>query len=107
MTRVRLPDRRPIETREIVHNGMSFTVSMGWGEDVGEDRSGAALEVFITPRKGGSDMAAILSEMGFIVSQARRAGVPIGRLRGGMQRDDQGRPETIIGLTLDAMRDAE
>ena len=108
MTRIKLPDRRPAWTREIVHDNQIYTVCMGWGEEPGEDRNGAALEVFITPSgKSGSMMAAMLAEVGFLISQCRRAGVPIGRLCGGMQRNDQGHPETVIGATLDNMGDSE
>lgn len=104
MTRVRFPNRRPIETIELEHDGQVFTVSCGWGEDPGEERYGAALEVFVQPRKGGSMLSAMLSEFGFLVSQARRAGVTIDRLRGGMQRGDQGKPETVFGAILDRMK---
>ena len=106
MTRVLLPARRQIETCEIEAAGQTFTVSVGRGQAVGEPANGAAVEVFIKPAKGkaGSLMDAMLAEAGFIASQALRHGAALGRLRGGMQRNDAGEPETPIGAALDAMR---
>jgi hypothetical protein len=68
MSRIRLPDRRQNETREIVVDGRRFTLTVGFGP------GGLPLEVFADGHREGSDMQAILHDACIVISHALQHG---------------------------------
>jgi hypothetical protein len=69
-SRVRLPNRRRAETRELTIGNMPFTVTVGFDAD---DRP---QEVFLDGPKTGSTMSAILGDAAVTISIALQFGIP-------------------------------
>lgn len=112
MTRAHLPNRRPGQSFEIEHydplaapagqGGMAlrFHVSIGAYED------GTPGEVFVTAlgKAGrGSMLEALARDAAILISLGMQYGVSISLMRGAVSRDEQNRPQTLVGAVLDAM----
>ncbi len=102
MSRAFLPDRRASETVTMIHDGFKFDLSTGYYED------GGVGEAFVHARgrNVNSTLANIIQDAAIIISLARQWGVPIEKMREGVLRDEDGKPATIIGCALDAVRRA-
>ncbi len=99
MHRHRLPDRRRAETRQVIHKGQTFAVSVGFFAD------GRPAECFISSVKTGSDFAAIANDAAVAASIALQYGVPLEALASAMSRDQQGHPGSVLGAILNAIVD--
>ena len=99
MARETLSGRRATETFSFVHNQQSFTVS------VGRHKDGKLFEVFLSSGKTGTDVQAIARDTMILISIALQYGTPEDVLRQAVTRDEQGQPASLVGATLDAIRD--
>lgn len=102
MTRTRLPDRRPAETRELCHQGQRFTVTVGF------DLTGRPLEVFADGRT--SQLGHAISDACVAVSLALQHGCPpqvlvsaMGRVPDHMQGEDRCAPASFVGCIAEAV----
>lgn len=104
MTRERLPDRRPSNTMELVHDWRTYSVTIGF--DVERNRIG---EVFTHGAKIGSAMDAILDDACVALSLLLQHGVEPSTIAGRMGRLGDGKtPASIIGSLTDLLaREAE
>jgi len=99
MTRRRLPDRRPGITAELIHDGRTYAVSVGF------DPADAWLgEVFAHGAKVGSNMDGILDDACIALSLLLQHGVEPAALAGTMGRlGDGSTPTSIIGALADLL----
>ena len=99
MTRERLPDRRPCDTMELMHDWRTYSVTVGF--DVTRNRIG---EVFTHGAKIGSAMDAILDDACVAISLLLQHGVEPATLATSMGRLGDGRtPASIIGSLTDLL----
>ncbi len=92
MPRERLPNRRPIETVGVTHEGSAYAVTLVFDPSTGEVR-----EIF-TQGKVGSDMDAILADTSIILSILLQHGVQPSLFSSSMGRlGASGEPASIIG----------
>lgn len=94
MTRVHLPNRRPSETIEFIHEGHTFLGSVSY------DRAGRPLEVFLTTGKPGTGVETVSRDAAVAVSLALQHGTPLKTLRHAMTRLDTGLPAGPLGVLL-------
>jgi hypothetical protein len=76
MTRERLPDRRPSETRAVAWRGGALAVTAGF-----DPATGAVREVFASGYRFGSDLQATIDDACVIVSIALQHGARPAELR--------------------------
>jgi len=98
MIRVRLPNRRRAITHDLVVGRAHYTATIGFDE-IGRPR-----ELFLDGAKAGSDMAAVLDDVGVAVSVALQSGVNAAAMAVSAGR--AGSPPTaisIIGAALDLL----
>lgn len=105
MTRTNLPNRRPNETLELSHRGLTFYVTVGF-----DPVTGAPLEVFGSTPHAGSDFAILLSDACVILSIALQHGIVPSALSKTMQwspvmgqADKTSEPASVIGAILVAL----
>jgi ribonucleoside-diphosphate reductase alpha chain len=67
--RERLPNRRAAVTHDLVVGAASYSATLGF------DRAGRPREVFLSGAKSGSDMGAVLADVGVAISVALQCGV--------------------------------
>ncbi len=93
MARQRLPNRRPNETVDVVHEGRAYAVTLGF-----EPTTGAVREIFSHGAKVGSAMDGILSDICIILSILLQHGVDPSSFVGSMGRlGPGGEPASIVG----------
>lgn len=95
-----LPTRRRHTTLKIVsrvRNAHSVYIGY-WRFD-----DGPLGEVFISGGKSGSHMDALQREIATMISIALQYGIPLKELADNVQREPDGKPETVIGEVLDAL----
>ena len=103
MTRIPLPNRRAGETFEVRHGQLSFWITVGFLQD------GAPMEVFAS-MKGrktsplSSDVEAIARDAGILISIALQFGASLSLLREAATREESGKPASLLGAILDAMK---
>jgi hypothetical protein len=105
MNRARLPNRRPNQTIDLHHKGMTFNVTVGF-----DAMTGAPMEVFGNASKAGSDFAALLADACVILSLALQHGIQPSALSKTMQwtpvmgqADKVSEPASVIGAILVAL----
>jgi hypothetical protein len=99
MTRQRLPHRRPSITAELVHDGHTYAVSIGF--DPSDGRVG---EVFTHGAKVGSAMDGILDDACIALSLLLQHGIEPSALASSMGRLGDGTsPASIIGALADLL----
>lgn len=101
MNRMRLPDRRRADTRAFEHDGMRFTVTIGF---YGDGRPG---EVFAHGARAGSMMDGILDDACVALSLLLQHGVAPHNLAASMGRQGDDRPASIIGAVVDLLASEE
>lgn len=99
MNRARLPDRREADTFEVMHNGVSFSVTVGRYHD------GRAAEVFVDGLKVGTDMREAVRDAALAVSIALQHGCPLETLTRAVARDSEGRPLSVVGTVMDIIEE--
>ncbi|MBI5111842.1 MAG: hypothetical protein HZA68_07705 [Rhodovulum sp.] len=97
MTRAVLPERRAVETFDLWHDSMSFTVSIGFYDD------GRPGEVFVTGTKAGSGVEAVSRDGAILISLALQHGVPVDVIRHAVTRTAGDEPSSIIGAVVDRL----
>ncbi|CAL8972795.1 hypothetical protein RHODGE_RHODGE_01008 [Rhodoplanes serenus] len=97
MTRAILPERRAVETFDLRHDSMSFTVSIGFYDD------GRPGEVFVTGTKAGSGVEAVSRDGAILISLALQHGVPVDVIRHAVTRTAGDEPSSIIGAVVDRL----
>lgn len=100
MSRAHLPNRRPGESFNVLHNGAQFIVTIGQYED------GKPGEVFVsaTGNAGkGSDIEALARDAAILMSLGIQYGVPLATMRAAVTRGESGEPATLVGAVLDAV----
>lgn len=97
MTRDVLPERRAVETFDLWHDSMSFTVSIGFYDD------GRPGEVFVTGTKAGSGVEAVSRDGAILISLALQHGVPVDVIRHAVTRTAGDEPSSIIGAVVDRL----
>jgi len=95
--RITLPNRRPSETFDVVHNDQCFHVS------VGTDARGSIAEIFISSEKPGSYIEAAARDAAILASLALQHGCPVDTMRHALTRDHDGSPATIVGAVIWAL----
>jgi hypothetical protein len=95
MTRDRLPNRRPCESLNFTHGGMSYIASIARYSD------GRLAEIFITNPKVGSDADAGAKDSAVVCSLALQYGVPVETISKALLRDVKGNPSSPLGAALD------
>ena len=105
MNRAQLPNRRPNQTIDLQHKGMTFNVTVGF-----DATTGAPMEVFGNASKAGSDFAALLADACVILSLALQHGIQPSALSKTMQwtpvfgmADKVSEPASVIGAILVAL----
>lgn len=105
MTRAQLPNRRPNQTIDLQHKGMTFHVTVGF-----DAKTGAPMEVFGNASKAGSDFAVLLSDACVILSIALQHGILPSELSKTMQwtpvvgmAGKLREPASVIGAILVAL----
>ena len=101
MSRRILPARRGSTTFTMLWQGTKFEVSLGTFPD-----DGCAAEVFISATKPGSQVQSIGRDAAILLSLALQHGVPLGLIRHAISRDEQERPQSIVGAVVDAFAEA-
>ena len=89
--RNRLPNRRPHETFDFVHDGVAYTMSVG------------DAEVFVSCSKNTSTYEALARDAAVLISLALQYGTPAEVMRGAITRLDNGEPASLTGRMLDEM----
>ena len=109
MTRINLPERRPNQTIDLKHKGMTFSVTLGF-----DPRDGRPMEVFGQSPHAGSDFAMLLSDACVILSIALQHGIKPSELSKTMQWSpvvgEAGRtsePSSVIGAIVVALVEME
>jgi len=99
--RERLPQRRPAEVVEFIHNGHLYRATLGFY--VAEDRLTPERlgEVFITAGKSGGHLDIAMHDAAIAVSLALQHGASPESLRHAFLRDAKGRPEGALGALFD------
>jgi len=110
MIRHRLLNRRPNESREIISDGRSYHVTIGF------DESGSPREVFIRDAKPGSALDTLLDDASVVISIALQHGITPAALAysmsrvptaplapGGLDRGGDRCPGSVIGAALDLL----
>jgi hypothetical protein len=100
MTRDRLPNRRPCETLNFTHGGMSYIASIARYSD---DR---LAEIFITSPKVGSDADAGAKDSAVVCSLALQYGVPVETISKALLRDARGGASSPLGAALDLLAES-
>ena len=91
--RQRLPNRRPNETVEVVHEGRTYAVTLGFDPATGEVR-----EIFTHGAKVGSAMDGILDDVCILLSVLLQHGVEPASFAGSMGRlGRSGELASIVG----------
>ena len=99
MTRERLPNRRPNETRALVFGGMNFAVTISFFP-----ANGRPGEVFASGAKSGCDLDYLLDDACVALSLLLQHGVEPAALVGSMGRAGDGStPASIIGALVDRL----
>lgn len=91
-----LPQRRQQMTVSTVHKQQRFEVSFGLFDD------GTPAEVFISATKPGGDFHSLANDAAVVLSLALQHGVPLLTIRNAMAREENGRPQSIVGAVVDA-----
>jgi hypothetical protein len=94
--RERLPNRRRCEIVATEFRGRQFAILIGRFAD------GAIAEVFVEPRRVGSDGAEDSRDVGIVLSLALQFGVPLESMRAAVSRAE-GRPTSLTGHVLDVL----
>ena len=118
LTRQRLPNRRPSETRELQLPHATVVATVGFDPTDGRPR-----ELFLSGAKDGTEMAAILDDTSVVVSVALQHGVTAAALAKSVARvpaaplvpTDLAKPPrsmhtvpaSVIGAALDLLREFE
>ncbi len=101
MPRLRLPNRRPHETGNLIFRGTAYMVGIGRFSD------GKIAEVFIECAKGSSDLAADARDAAVCLSLALQYGTPAEAIRAAVTRDAFGQPSGIVGAVLDLLAEED
>jgi hypothetical protein len=107
--RQRLPDRRGGEVLEVYAGTAEIGISK-WIVTVGRRGRlglGEVAEVFIASGKSGTDVNIMALELGILASLCLQHGVTAETIRHAMPRDDQGRPQGVIGELFDELQRGE
>lgn len=100
MTRTQIPNRRPSETFEFIHEGHKFLGSVSY------DCFGHPVEVFLSTGKPGSGIEAASRDAAVAASLAIQHSTPLDTLRKAMTRLDDGSPAGPLGKLLDLVAGA-
>lgn len=92
-----LPDRRSAETLDFSHDGIRYTLTVGFYPD------GQPGEIFIDGPKAGSGAQVNATDAAVILSIAMQHGVPVATLRAAVSRNAAGEPTGPIGAVLDLL----
>jgi hypothetical protein len=104
--REKLPLRRSSEVVAFNHisplgHPTSYTATIGYYPD------GRIGEVFVDGKMSSSEAGALAHDAAVLISIALQHGVPMIEMQSAMGRGDDHRPHSIIGSTLDLLRDEE
>lgn len=99
-TRHHLPQRRPLETFNLTHLGITYSVGVGRYLD------GRIGEVFINSDKVGTAADVLARDAAVILSLAFQHGITPAELSHAVTRDLDGKPSGLIGTILEHI-DAE
>ncbi len=118
LTRQRLPNRRPSETRELQLPHATVTACVGFDPADGRPR-----ELFLSGAKDGTEMAAILDDTSVVISVALQHGIPAAALAKSVARipaaplvptdlatatgQAHTAPASVIGAALDLLLEFE
>jgi hypothetical protein len=106
-SRVRLPNRRRAETRELTIGNLTLTATVGF------DPAWRPVEVFLCGAKDGSGLAAILDDTSVVISVALQHGIRAAALAKSIARIPENlegpaiKPASPIGAALDLLVDIE
>ena len=92
-----LPARRSAETLDFSHDGIRYTLTVGFYPD------GRPGEIFIDGPKAGSGAQVNATDAAVILSIAMQHGVPVETLRAAVSRNAAGEPTGPIGAVLDLL----
>jgi hypothetical protein len=96
MSRIRLPNRRAHELRDMDFNGKRFVVGFGQYDD------GRIAELFIdTAKPGATDLDHVARDAAVSASLGLQSGVDIETLRAAVSRDSDGGSAGLLGAALD------
>jgi ribonucleoside-diphosphate reductase alpha chain len=97
-----LPDRRLGHTINLEYGGQRavFSVTVGYFPDTGEPA-----EVFISGAKAGSDVEGIARDSAVLLSLALQYNVPLTTIAHAITREQNGKPQTIIGKVVDLLQE--
>lgn len=99
MTRHKLPNRRPSETRRVDSGDHTFYMTVGYDQ-------GQPYEIFVTGRgKSGTVFDYLLSDVGVLISLALQHGVSVADLADAMVRREDGEPGSVVGQVLAEIAD--
>ncbi len=94
-TRIRLPNRRPNETADLLFEGQRYHVTVGFAQD------GQPREVFCHGAKVGSNMDLLLDDACVALSLLLQHGIEPRGLTHSMGRLGDGAAASIIGALVD------
>jgi hypothetical protein len=94
-----LPQRRRSQTFDISFGGLarSHTITAGYYDD------GKLGEVFINGGKSGEQVEAIARDGAVILSVALQYGADLNSIKSAITRDEQGAPQSIVGVVVDRL----
>lgn len=98
--RERLPDRRSSETIKATitkpgGGALTMYVTTGLYQD------GRPGEIFLTGKKTGSELEAVMMDAGILASLALQFGAPIEEIAAALNRQEDGTAASYIGAALD------
>jgi hypothetical protein len=96
--RAKLPNRRRHHALNVEHNGHPFALGFS------SYRDGSPAEIFLSSPKVGTAIEAVARDAAIIVSIALQHSADLEVLAHAITRDDDGRPASLIGTALDALR---
>lgn len=99
--RRRLPNRRPIDTTKLSVGGQTYFISLGIDPTAADVR-----EVFLAGPRDGSQLGALAQDAAVLISIALQHGLSAEALSKSVARLPDGEPASIIGATLDLVRQA-
>jgi hypothetical protein len=99
-TRLRLPNRRGHEGRDIFFQGQRFSIGIGC------NNISVAVEVFVSATKAGSNYDAIARDAGVLLSIALQSGADLGTVRRALTRASDGSAASLLGAIVDELGSA-
>lgn len=94
MSRIRPPNRRPVENFSIHFANVEYSISVGFNAE------GRVVEVFISTRKAGTPVDVSCRDTALMISLCLQYGCPLEVINHSITKTIDGKPEGLAGFVL-------